>query len=126
MLFSGSDTTSYFYTISKNGWWKVWVENSFITKTFIKLSWTPECVEEVDLHEIEKFVSLAYDPQNRMKVNDVNRLRRMMFQKSSENNLRKLPPTKDSLKMHVLRSAYACRVDVGIHSSRKDMYSICY
>ena len=41
-----------------------------------------------------------------MKVNDGNRLRHMMFQKSSENNLRKLPPTKDSLKMHVLRSAY--------------------
>ena len=56
--FSGSDTTSYFYNISKNVWWKVWVENSFITKTFIKLSWTPECVEEVDLHEKNLFLLL--------------------------------------------------------------------
>ena len=83
------------------------VPDSYITKTFTKLSWTPDKVEENDPNLIEKYVCAAYDPHNRFNTNDVNRLRFLLFTKSSENKVRKLPPTTEASQLHILRSAYA-------------------
>ena len=66
------------------------------------VSWAPTSVVETDFSAIENFVCTAC----RYKCKDVNKLRFLIFSKSYENNLRKLPPTKDALKLHVLRSAY--------------------
>ena len=104
--FTGCDITSSFYDISKCTWWNVWCQNTFITETFTKLSWTPGQVDKTDLSQAEKFVYAAYDPRNRFRTNDVNKLRFLLFTKSSDNNLRKLPPTKEALRLHILRSAY--------------------
>ena len=105
--FSGCDVTSSFYYISKIGWWNLWETHDFVTKTFIKLSWTPECVDEEDFQILETFVCKAYNPQNRFKTNNINKLRQLLFMSSSENKLRMIPPSIDSLRQHVLRSAFA-------------------
>ena len=104
--FTSCDITSSFFDISKSTWWNVWCQNPYITETFTKLSWTPDKVEENDLNLIEKYVCAAYDPHNRFHTNDVNGLRFLLFTKSCENKLRKLPPTREALQLHILRSAY--------------------
>ena len=68
---------------------------------------TPDKVKENDLSIIEKYVCAAYDPHNRFHTNDVNRLRFLLFSKSSGNKLRKLPLTREALQLHILLSAYA-------------------
>ena len=40
-------------------------------------------------------------------MNDVNRLRLLLCTKSSDKKLRKLPPTREALQLHILRSVYA-------------------
>ena len=55
---------------------------------------------------LKKYVCAAYDPHNRLHMNDINRLRFLLFTKSSENNLKKLPPTREALQFHILRWAY--------------------
>ena len=77
------------------------------SQTFTKLSWTPDKVEEKDLNLFEKCVCAAYDSHSRFHTNDVNRLRFLLFTKSSENKLRKLPLTREALQLHILHSAYA-------------------
>ena len=105
--FTGCDITSSFFDISKSTWWNVWCQNACITKAFTKLSWAPDKVEENDLSLIEKYVYTAYDPHNCFHMNDINRLRLLLFTKSSENKLRKLPPTREALQLHILQSVYA-------------------
>ena len=48
---------------------------------------TTTSVDESDFSAIEKFVCTAYDPQNRYKCKDVNKLRFLIFSKSYENNV---------------------------------------
>ena len=64
-------------------------------------------IDELDFVDIERFVCVAYDVKERFKINDINKLRYIIFKMSSDNNLRKLPPTRYALiKQHILRSAY--------------------
>ena len=42
-----------------------------------------------------------------LKINDINKLRYLHFLKLCENNLRRLPPTRDALRQHIFRAAYA-------------------
>ena len=104
--FTGCYITSSFFNISKSTWWNVWCQNAYITETFTKLNWTPDKVEENDLNLMEKYVCAAHDPHNRFHTNDVNRLLFLLFTKSSENKLRKLPLTRVALQLHISRSAY--------------------
>ena len=48
-----------------------------------------------------------YDIQCRFDTNDINKLRYLLFLKLCENNLRRLPPTRDALPQHIFRAAYA-------------------
>ena len=61
-------------------------------------------MDENEFNPIEKYVCAAYDPHNRFRKSDVNRLRFLLFKKSSDKKLRKLSPTK-ALRLHILRSA---------------------
>ena len=63
-------------------------------------------MEENDLNLIEKYVCAAYDRHNCLHTDDVNRLRFLLFTKSSDNKLRKLPPLRDALQLHILCSVY--------------------
>ena len=105
--FTGCDFTSSFFDISNGTWWNVLCQNAYITETFNKLSGTQDKVEENNLNLIEKYVCAAYDPHNCFHTNDVNRLRFLLFTKPSDNKLRRLPPTREALQLHILRSAYA-------------------
>ena len=49
---------------------------------------------------------MAYDPQKRFNVSDMNKLRFQLFFATRDTNLRKLPPSKSALCHHGLRSAY--------------------
>ena len=61
----------------------------------------------MDLYQVEKFVCAAYDPQHRFRMADVNKLLYLLFTKLRDNNIRKLPPTREALCLHVFRSTYA-------------------
>ena len=58
-------------------------------------------MEENDLNLIEKYVCPAYDPYNGFHVNNVYRLPFLLFTKSSDDKLRKLPPKREALKLHI-------------------------
>ena len=117
---TGCDITYSFFDISKSTWWNVWCQNAYSTETFTKLSWTPDKVEENNLNLIEKYVCATYDPQNHFHTNDVNRMGFLLFKKSSENKLRKLPPTREALQLYILRSAYAAGWTGGVTLQRSD------
>ena len=61
---------------------------------------------EDDFVKLENFVCRAYDQNHRLNTYDINSLRYLLFNVSTENNLRKLPPTRDALRLHILRSAF--------------------
>ena len=63
-------------------------------------------MKENDLHLIEKYLCAAYDLHNHFHANDINKLRFLLFTKSSENKLRKPPLTRYAFQFHSLRSAY--------------------
>ena len=48
----------------------------------------------------------CYDSHNRFHTDHNNRLPFLLFKRLSDNKLRKLPPTKEVLQLHILRSAY--------------------
>ena len=64
-------------------------------------------MDENEFNLIEKYVCAAYDPHNRFRTSDVNRLRFLLFTKSSDNKLRKLCPAKEAPQLHILRSVYS-------------------
>ena len=102
--FTGCDVTSSFFDISQSTCWNVWCQNTYITETFTKLSWTPDKVKENDVKLIEKYVCAAYGPRNCFHTNNVNRLRFLLFTESSENKLKKLPLTRYSFIVYVQRT----------------------
>ena len=53
--FTACDNTSSFFHISKSTWWNVWCQNAYITKTFTKLSRTPDKVEGSNPNLMEKY-----------------------------------------------------------------------
>ena len=56
--------------------------------------------------DVGKFVCCAYDKCTSLKCENINKLRHSLFSKSCDNNIRKLPPSKDALNKHILRSAF--------------------
>ena len=57
---------------------------------------------DADFQYLERFVCSAYDIQCRFNTNDINKLLYLLFLKLCENNLRRLPPTRDALHQHIL------------------------
>ena len=104
--FTGCDLTSYFFEHSKLKWWTEWHTSPLLTKCFTELSWMPNGVSESNYELLETFVCNVYDTQGSHYENNVNKLRFILFSKSSSNNLRKLPPCRDALHHHINRAAY--------------------
>ena len=94
-----------FFAISKSIWWNVWCQKAQITETFSKLSWTVNKVVYFNL--IEKYVCAAHDPHDCFHTNKVNRMRFLLYTKSSDNKMERLPPTREALQFQILRSTYA-------------------
>ena len=66
----------------------------------------PASISEDDFVELEKFVCRAYDQNPWFRTYDRDSLRYLLFSISTENNLRKLPPTRAALQLHILPSAF--------------------
>ena len=105
--FTGCESTSSFYGKPKTFWFKQlqsYPRRYDVTLTFKKLSWTPK-KEDVDtsLAEIEKFVCYCY---GRGDLQTVDMARYQIFTSKASGNLQELPPTKNSSKLHIMRSAF--------------------
>ena len=105
--FTGADSTTSFFKISKKDWFSHWMNfplRDSLTETFNKLSQCPTEEEVIGSQGIlQTFVSYAYSKKIDM---DLDELCFNMFEKSSSNELRTLPPSKDALLQHILRSSY--------------------
>ena len=95
-----------FYNISKATWWNIWLHNDFVDNVFKQLSWIPSEVSDEDLKTIEKFVCTAYDGQKKFLLDEINKLCFSIFRQLPQNDLRRLPPSREALRLHISRSAY--------------------
>ena len=74
-----------------------------LTTAFQQLSWQPsEKTVKNCLGINEQFLCHVYGSTKR----DLNELRAQLFKSSSSNSFRELPPSKQSLELHVQRSVY--------------------
>ena len=90
-----SDSTSPFIGISKAAAWKL---------SKLGTSLIPDANT---LADTEEFVCRLYDPDSDMK--SIQDLRSSLFCKLTF-NVKKIPPTTDALKLHILRAHYQARV----------------
>ena len=105
--FTGCDSTCAFFRKTKPIFFKLWMSSPFkdvITQAFHDLSWLPK-KETVIKHfdTIEKFIVAAYKGDISSTI-DVTRFD--LFASSATGNLREIPPSRNALQMHVLRSAF--------------------
>ena len=84
--FTGSDTTSSFFGISKTAWWKAWNGSvqSDISDAFQQLSWLPTQVFPHLVHCIENFVCTLYGDESE----NIDDMRFNLFKHSMRNNLK--------------------------------------
>ena len=106
---TGCDSTCSFYRKTKKFWFELWMKHPSqgdVTSAFQQLSWLPsETIVRANLGIIEKFVMSAFSSDVHAG-NTINETRYSIFLSSTSNNLREIPPCKDALEHHVLRSAY--------------------
>ena len=106
--FTESDSTSYFFEKSKAVWLKAWLKSSkrnVLDAVFTKLSWCPTkaCVDEC-FHILKGLVCEVYlSTANELRLSQI---RFQLFETSTSNNFRSLPPTENALYQHVLRSCF--------------------
>ena len=105
--FTGADSTCSFFKKSKKSLYGSWMKSESkeeLTSTFKNLSNLPtEDIINESAERIYQFVVAVYGgPQNV----DLNSYRFSSFQQLCSNDLRCLPPTQDSLLLHIKRSAY--------------------
>ena len=101
---TGCDTTSGFAGRGKRTAWSVWNKFSDVTPALLTLAQTPTeaHIDEI-LPTIERFVIQMYDKES--SDSSVNKARQTLFtQKGRE--IENIPPTKDALRQHVLRTGY--------------------
>lgn len=110
---TGCDTTSQFSGRGKKSTWKAFSAHP----TLLKLD---NETGEFNLNDAETFVMKIYSPSS--KATDINDLRHDMFHRVAD--LEKLPPTRDSLKQHLLRSLYQCKIWSCAHIAIPDLPSI--
>ena len=105
--FTGCDSTSSFFGRTKSYWFRQlqsYPRQNEVTKAFEQLSWNPQREVIVNnMAEIEQFVNHCY---GQAQIQSVNEARFQMFTSSVSGNLRELPPSRNSLELHIMRSAY--------------------
>ena len=97
------------FGISKSTCWNSWYQSTYIIDIFTKSSCTLDKVDKNEFNLTEKYVWATYDPHNGFSTKltfDVNRLRFLLFTKSSDSKLRNLSQTKEALQLHILHSGY--------------------
>lgn len=66
----------------------------------------PQSLTDESISACQRLIMTVYDKKMKFGDCDLGDLRFFLFNSSSSNDLRRLPPTADSLKQHVLRAAY--------------------
>ena len=106
--FTGADSTTSFYKISKKEWFSSWMKfSSFeeLCSIFKQLSNFPSKNTVTDYQQIIKqFVTFTYSKS--LNLFDLDELRMRLFENRSSSDLKCLPPSSDALELHCLRSAY--------------------
>ena len=103
--FTGCDTVSSFFGRGKCKAYDIWVQSSkkdYLTNTFIQLGEKPAEVTPDQIDILESYVLELYGS----KHDTLGATRLDKFNKSSDNNLRTLPPSIGALRQHIYRSAY--------------------
>ena len=109
--FTGCDSTASFYGKTKKFWYERWMTQlntpEDITSVFTRLSWLPshETVE-ANLQILERFVVAGYNTNVKSAELSLDEVRYNLYTVSPKMDLRVLPPSKNALRLHILRSAY--------------------
>lgn len=105
--FSGCDSTSYTFEKSKVFLLTLWLTSPYkddLDEAFQKLSCCPSLNDvQTSMNIIQRYVCKAFYPSEDLSLTDT---RIALFKCSTADDLRKIPPSHDSLLQHVLRSAY--------------------
>ena len=103
-VFSGYNTVSSFYSKGKCKGWDVWMQNrSDFDEIFIRLGNRPSDLTEADMNVIESFVMKMYAKLSKISLID---LKIDMFKSLTDNDLRKLPPSRTALEQRTRRACY--------------------
>ncbi|XP_061712127.1 uncharacterized protein LOC133521274 [Cydia pomonella] len=102
-VFTGCDTVSAFYSKSKTLTWNTWQRYPEVTAAFKGLSNPLEEMPENVFNTLEKYVVRLYC--GHVDIISVNDARKFLFT-TKNRSLQNIPPTKDALKMHIMRAAY--------------------
>ena len=103
--FSGCDTVSSFYGISKSKLWNRWMESAnqkLFTNLFKKLSDQPDKISNLDLDILELFLIEVYYPNT--SVVSLNEERKDHFLRMADMNIRNLPVSRSALLEHAKRA----------------------
>ena len=107
--FTGCDIKSSFNAKGKCSFFDTWMKSECkdeLTKTFVRLGHMPESVESVDIFSFESLVKDVFFGTSHDKTKNLNSLRKDQFVQSTFNDLKKLPPSSDSLYMQILRTTH--------------------
>lgn len=109
--FTGCDSTAFFFKKSKMVLFKSWMSSSCVnelTAAFRLLSWLPtECIIQSCLPVVNNFIKSVFAGNGKSKqFKTLGDLRYQMFKASTNSNFRELPPTEQSLELHLRRSCY--------------------
>ena len=106
---TGCDSTSELYRHSKNMAFSLLKEHLESLSTLERFGNCPNCtaLNEETMEVAIKFICLLYDQKS--MTHDINNLRHMWCTKKNLPNS-KLPPTEDSVKLHLYRANYQCSI----------------
>ena len=118
-----STFNSFVFSFSKRKLLALWLEKfPELTFVFSELSCMPESVTDSSVDAIEQYWVAAYDSQKKFGICGLNDLRFLIFNSSAINDLRRLPPTRDSLRQHGTLSVQPLLlVGIGVAAFRKDV-----
>ena len=103
--FSGCDIVSSFYGKGKCKMYDIWMNCSYkdeMTELFTQLGKSPSDVTDNQMSLLERYILELYGS----RASSLGSARLDRFNKSSDNDLRALPPSRDALRQHVLRACY--------------------
>ena len=112
---TGCDTTSYIYGHTKQSAWKIFQDHHRLLGDL-----GVEYLTHSKLKSAEKFVCIMYGKDN---VDSVDTLRSIMFSKSGKPE--KLPPTSDSLQLHIKRVHFQSMVWKEAHCAEPQLPDAC-
>ena len=103
--FTGCDTVSSLTGKIKCKAWDTWLNSASkteFTNVFKQLGNQPQHISYAQMDKIEEFIRLLYA----VSESSLGAERLSKFQKSTDDDLRKLPPSRDALLQHTKRACY--------------------